>query len=245
MRNKYVAAILAFFFGIFGVHRFYLGQTVLGIIYLFFFWTGIPAIVGLIDAILLLVKDERQFDYQYNREFQRANQDYPSNQNRKNDPYIPPVIPNTKESALKAEGIKKFKDYDYKGAIEDFKKALEASPKDISLHFNLACAYSLIEQTELGFKHLYNAVQLGFKDYDKIKTHEALSFLRIQDEWVPFEESNFSILPEIKANSTPSEPYLDLTGKNLLDQLKQLTELKERGLLNQSDFDREKKKLLG
>lgn len=43
MKSKTTAIVLCFFLGGFGIHRFYLGQTGLGILYLIFFWTFIPA----------------------------------------------------------------------------------------------------------------------------------------------------------------------------------------------------------
>ncbi len=68
-KNKYIAAVLAFAFGGFGVHRFYLGQTGLGILYLIFSITGIPWIIGFIDFIIFLIADEKAFDLKYNPEF--------------------------------------------------------------------------------------------------------------------------------------------------------------------------------
>lgn len=47
------AVLLALFLGGLGVHKFYMGQTGLGILYLIFCWTYIPAIVGLIEAFTI------------------------------------------------------------------------------------------------------------------------------------------------------------------------------------------------
>ncbi len=52
-------------FGGLGVHKFYLGQTGMGILYLVFFWTIIPAIVGFIEGIILLCMDEKKFQKKY------------------------------------------------------------------------------------------------------------------------------------------------------------------------------------
>jgi len=60
-KNKVVAALLAFFLGGIGVHKFYLGQTGMGIAYLLFCWTGIPALIALIEGILYLVKSDDEF----------------------------------------------------------------------------------------------------------------------------------------------------------------------------------------
>ena len=42
MKNKTVAILLAFFLGGIGVHKFYLGNAMLGVVYLLLCWTGIP-----------------------------------------------------------------------------------------------------------------------------------------------------------------------------------------------------------
>jgi TM2 domain-containing membrane protein YozV len=42
--------LLAIFLGGIGGHKFYLGNFVLGILYLVFCWTGIPSVVALVEA---------------------------------------------------------------------------------------------------------------------------------------------------------------------------------------------------
>lgn len=65
-KSKLVAALLALFLGGLGIHKFYLGKSI-GILYLIFFWTFIPAIVALIDAIILLTMTDENFDRIYNQ----------------------------------------------------------------------------------------------------------------------------------------------------------------------------------
>src|SRR4051812_39675913 len=67
MKDKLVAAILAFFLGAIGVHRFYLGQILYGFLYLLFCWTFIPAVIAFIDFILFLVMSQETFNAKYNR----------------------------------------------------------------------------------------------------------------------------------------------------------------------------------
>ena len=64
-RNKWIAIILAFFFGAFGIHKFYLGQIGTGIIYLLFCWTGITAIIGIIEAVIYLTMSDAEFAAKY------------------------------------------------------------------------------------------------------------------------------------------------------------------------------------
>lgn len=52
-RDEVVGVFLAIFLGSFGLHHFYLRRNGLGILYLLFSWTGIPAILGFIEAFLM------------------------------------------------------------------------------------------------------------------------------------------------------------------------------------------------
>jgi len=77
MKDKNVAAILALFLGGIGVHKFYLGRSGWGILYLLFAWTMIPAFAALIEFIILATMDTDEF----NRRFNGANM-------------LPPVVVN-------------------------------------------------------------------------------------------------------------------------------------------------------
>jgi hypothetical protein len=52
-RDEVVGILLALFLGVFGIHHFYLRRTGLGILYCCFFWTGIPAILGVIECFFM------------------------------------------------------------------------------------------------------------------------------------------------------------------------------------------------
>lgn len=64
-KNKTTAGLLGIFLGSFGVHKFYLGQTGLGILYLVFCWTGISGVVGIIDGIVFLNMSDQEFLQKY------------------------------------------------------------------------------------------------------------------------------------------------------------------------------------
>lgn len=70
-RNKYVAAVLAFFFGIFGIHRFYLGRNDTGVLMLVLSITLVGLIVtgiwALVDTIRYLVMSDAEFAQRYAR----------------------------------------------------------------------------------------------------------------------------------------------------------------------------------
>jgi len=60
-KSKVVAGLLGIFLGGIGVHKFYLGRIGWGLVYLIFFWTFIPGVVGFIEGIYYLVMDENKF----------------------------------------------------------------------------------------------------------------------------------------------------------------------------------------
>jgi len=66
-KSRIAAAILALFLGGFGIHKFYLGQTGLGVLYLLFCWTFVPALIGFIEAIVYLCMSDDSFARKYDR----------------------------------------------------------------------------------------------------------------------------------------------------------------------------------
>jgi TM2 domain-containing membrane protein YozV len=52
-KTSTTAVLLSLFLGGLGVHKFYMGQTGLGMLYLVFCWTYIPAIIGFIEALTI------------------------------------------------------------------------------------------------------------------------------------------------------------------------------------------------
>jgi TM2 domain-containing membrane protein YozV len=256
MRNKTAAGLFALFLGWAGIHRFYLGQVGLGILYFVLMFFGVSFILGLIDAIVFLSMDEQTFDRKYNTQknlvppiYQR-NQGYPPHTRRQDKGRANPrnYQSNNREPSnpYKISGIKKHKEFDLEGAISDFKKGLEIEPNDISLHFNLACAYSLTEQVDKAYAHLDKAVALGFNDFEKIKSHDDLAYVRIQDRWEEFKQNGFRLeLPETLAPAKEEEIEKETLIQDdvLLAQLKRLSELRDRGLLSEQEFLIEKKKL--
>lgn len=273
MKSKYVAAALAFVFGIFGTHRFYLGQRFLGVVYFFLFFIGmivtieeqgefplivLPAVLGFIDSILLAAMPQEEFDERYNKKWQKRREDYsPTHrQPRQQTQALPaPVLETNREtlSELKRRGIEKFREFDFHGAIREFQKVLEISPNDPATLFNLACCYSITEEKEKAMEHLSRAVEFGFNNFEKIQNHDALAFLRTQPEFDNFVKKGYKLPKrdtppapapiEAKEPEAPREEPLVLRD-DLLDQIIQLGELRNKGILTETEFARQKEKIL-
>ena len=255
MKNKFVAALLAFFLGMFGAHKFYLRDPGAGIFYIMLtimtasFRFPIASILGFIDGLRYLMMSPEEFDKKFNSRFFKSRQrKYQKRKKRQHEYYEVKKPKNTKKRTVrnnpfKKSGIKKYKDYDIEEAIEDFEKGIKLEPKDISLHFNMACAYSLLENKELAYKYLSKAVDLGFKDYNKIQTHDDLAFLRIQDDYEEYKKSGYRKRGE---KESQIQGDLEETPMNdvLLSQLNRLMELRKKGVLTENEYLVERKKIL-
>lgn len=66
MKTKLSAGLLALFFGGFGIHCFYLGQTLKGVMYFLFCWTFIPSFFALIDFLAIIIMPIETFNKRFN-----------------------------------------------------------------------------------------------------------------------------------------------------------------------------------
>ena len=92
----------------------------------------------------------------------------------------------------------------------------------------------------MAFYHLYKAVENGYKDFNKIQTHDAFAFIRIQDEFEAFVENDY-LLTENQKSKVEEE---DLPDSDLLEKLKKLADLRDNGILTEEEFLTQKEKLL-
>ncbi len=262
MRKKNIAGFFALFFGVFGLHRFYLGQRFLGFIYLITFLIGIfiaaemwwvdfpfvaiPAIAGFIDSLLFFTMPRQVFDKKFNKNLEASYRTAYQSTIKSPDFYRP-----KRRNVFKESGIEKFREYDFEGAIEDFKTALNEKYDDPASHFNLACCYSVLEDTDPAFFHLNKAIEFGFIDYERIYTHDALAHIRVQPLFIEFVKNGYRLsqaLPEPKEDllsTVPEVPTEEPTEKlDLLDQIMQLGDLRDKGILTEEEFLNQKQKLL-
>ncbi|MDX1407447.1 MAG: NINE protein, partial [Saprospiraceae bacterium] len=212
-RRKGVAFLLALLLGVWGIHRFYLGQKLWGIIHFivafvalmltiemnWFYFPPIAAvgIVAFLDAILLLVMPKAEFDYKYNRAAGAQTRPYQRVQRKHY------VLDKTSRRSLKnpalINGIREYKRDRYHDAIEAFQRALEIDENSTAAHFNLACCYSVLRDPDDAYYHLAKAVELGFNDFDRIQNHEAFTFLRSRDDFKTFVQNRYRVVEQLPA----------------------------------------------
>jgi hypothetical protein len=221
----------------------------LGTFFLFFLSVKMNApivlamlILSFIDGVLLLSMGREEFNEKYNQRYLNRpvyQQETVPVQSSKRQ-----AVPIETPNPYKAAGLQKFKDFDYDGALEDFKKSLSIKFDDPAIHFNLACCYSLNERPSPAFFHLSKAVHFGFIDFDKIEKHEALAYLRTQNEFRDFVKNGYQF------SAAPPETQPDLLAQkptdqaSLLDQIRRLSELREKGILTEEEYNGMKEEVL-
>jgi len=264
-RSRITAAILALFGGSIGLHKFYLKDIGTGIFYIFLTMFIASAIkfpitflLGVMDAFKLFTMSESQFDAKYNsgarpqrrrgRRVRRTEPTRTTRTRRQSDvvrerqrSQIDRITSKKRANPFIKSGDEKYKDYDFEGAIMDYKQALEISPENAALHYNMAATHSLLEQKEKSYHHIEKAIEYGFKDKDRILKKDAFAFLRIQSDFDDFKANGFRVTRH-KSIKAPKDDLLqdDL----LLSQLNKLKDLRTRGLLSEKEFNFEKEKLL-
>ncbi len=62
IKNKVLYGVLGIVMGGVGVHKFYMGKTTAGVLSCVFCWTGIPAIIGLVEGIVGLTQTDAEFE---------------------------------------------------------------------------------------------------------------------------------------------------------------------------------------
>jgi len=262
MKSKIAAGLLAFFVGMFGIHRFYLGEVGKGILYALFFWTGIPFLIGLVDGIIFLTMNDDDFNYKYNPHLYRhrtqnvninvntqgqtaGNHSYRADAYQQQRPQqqrqqAPKRKTEKTTNPFKIEGTKLYRDYDFRGAIQSYIKSLKVQSHDPQINFNLACLYSLEEEAQSAFMHLQRAVEQGYSNFEKIRTHDHLAYLRTQPQFERFVKNGYTLSQKLTAETPKTMELTD----DVIAKLERLANLKEKGILTEEEFQIQKAKLL-
>ncbi len=65
-KSQTVASVLCLFLGSVGGHRFYLGPTWLGVVYLLLCWTGIPSLIAMVETFIIVFSSQETWAKKYN-----------------------------------------------------------------------------------------------------------------------------------------------------------------------------------
>ncbi len=252
-KRKWVAVLLAFFFGMFGVHRFYLGQKPKGIAYLVAFiiamiittegnvpFVAFMAILAFIDSILFLVMPQKDFDRKYNQvkteKKKQPERKIPARKEKVQKP--------NRRSRLMQKARQAITKGRYQDSIKILYRVLDLNELDPDAHYDLAICFSMLKEEKEAFSHLTLAVENGLSDLSRIDRDIHLHYLRSRPEYQGYKENGYK---HPQALPNPREDLLDdnTFDPMILDKIELLGDRLERGELTQQEFEIEKKKILG
>lgn len=275
MYNKNLAGVFAILLGLFGVHRFYVGQRLRGALQFGAFWffvfvvntatynPKLEVFAGIMIATLVLLPfltgviwlamPEEKWRAKYDKDNATARTQVPGEVGR--------AVPDARQ--LKSEGIRYYKTGDYDLAIEAFQEAAGADPTDAGTQFNLACSFAQLGQYPQALRHLEWSLTFGLPKPGRIERHPALAKLREHSSYQRFRANNFrqldfqELVNPARTEAATSAPVPDApadeaptpeTGDvpgDLLDQFARLRELHDAGVLTQREYQEQKEKLMG
>ena len=233
MLSKNLAGSLAFFFGMFGAHRFYLGQPVRGTLQFAGFFAAIALVVEaggdpmplplilaafvlapIITGLVFWTIPYERWAAKYDPEALVA-RGYPAPA-KPRQPWIRRAAPAEVAAAgrkgvggkpdlraLKAEGVKYYRSGDFDLAVEAFLEASALAPADPVAHFNLACCYALLGQFPDALRQLEYSVTYELPGPERIEQHPALRELRESELYRKFRANNFRRLDLVALGDLP------------------------------------------
>ncbi len=241
-KRKFAAGFLALFFGLFGMHRFYLGQRNLGVLYLAITLTamfilpslgnlvGMMAIISFVDAILIWTSSRASFDEKYNAHLV-------STQTKEQ------TEKTAQQSFLKDQfaihfqrGTQFYQDYHFQEAIDQLSQAVAIKYDEPEAHFLLARCYSMLENGKKAFAHLDAAVAFGFKSIPLIHELDELAYLRTQAEFDDFVDNGYRILEPLPPISEEESRPAASAPPDVLEQLNRLQQLYQDGILTEQEY---------
>jgi len=269
-RSKHVAWILALTFGVFGVHRLYLGKKgqgianlVIGIISIIALLASdgdafpiimVLGILSFVDAVLLFVMPKSEFDHRYNMGIAKAGRRERKQMRKikKAEERAARRAQKRESKAPKEEGtfsrlkdaLKHYDRGDYQNAIRHLEQLLVQDDNDLVVHYYLSCCFSITRDKQDAYYHLAKAVECGFDDYDRILTDPGLSYLRSLPGFQAFKDNGYL---RVAGLPVPEEDLLQTDRLELtpFEQIEMLGDRMESGEISREQFEVEKKKILG
>ena len=254
-----MAIAFAIFLGYVGVHRFTLGQWHIGLLFVFLFvisnvmglwapgfeglpWATLAAGVGYYEAYRFYKMSDDEFAERYLEEVEDSTPLTSRYLNGTPAPH-PRVMSAKAKRKLLAEAAELYEAYDYRAAADRYEEALDLDLADGESRVLAARCYSLLEREGPAYQHLRRAVQLRATNLQLIDEDAGFAWLRTRDDFRERRRDGFAS-PPAESGAEDGPPALPQQSDNVLDRLEQLGRLRSRGLLDDEEFAREKRRLL-
>ncbi|CRF34225.1 membrane protein [Brachyspira suanatina] len=224
-----ICSAISLIFGGIGIQKFYLGQTKRGILYVLFFWTGIPYLLCIVDLIRFIFMTEKEFNITYNK-------DYLENISHENDYKH---YKSKFDDAIDAE-------YSYVDENEYNKNEKENYNNQENIEENITIDkaleyYKLIDETLIYIKdynflekvkkmnHLFKIIidksssykrsKIAIKELDKMLEYNIPTALKLINSYIDLSSSNTSDLNNIKTDIIESIESVTIYLNNILENI--------------------------
>ena len=252
--RRKMGIVFAITLGWCGVHRFIMGQWQWGLAHIFMFvasmaifegigmtpWTTLSAFVAYYTAFRWWRMSNEEFADEY---LEPVEEEVEGKYLKGTATAHPKVISGKARRKILASAKVLYDQFDYQGAAVLYEDALDMDLSDGESRVLAARCYSLLEDAEASYRHLRKAVLLKANNLDIISKDEGFAWLRMQADYTRRRRAGYGPVEPL-VGDTNQPPALPPRQDNILANLEKLGELKERGLLDDDEFLREKKRLL-
>ena len=265
--RRRMAIVFALGLGCFGVHRFTLGQWQMGLLHIFLMvvslsvfegsflgstpWVTLSAFLAYGTAAWWWRMSDEEFADRYLEPTEEVDENVTGEYLNGRTAAHPKVKSRRERRKMLARANTQFEAYELQEAADLYEAALDLDLSDGNARVLAARCYSLLEQESHAYRHLRKAVQLEADNLTLVSTDPSFAWLRTRPDFVARQRRGFTPPDEnrngAKTANGHAEPYLQelpSPGVNILDQLDRLGELRERGVLTEEEFVRQKRKLL-
>ncbi len=160
----------------------------------------------------------------------------------------PRVLSGRARRTLLASAKTAYEYFDYQRAAELYEQALDLDLQDGESRVHAARCYVLLEDGESAYRHLAMAFQLGATNLDLVAEHPDFAWLRTRDDFDARRRAGFGAIGPRSPGAAPAAERegtaLPPPSISILDGLERLADLRERGVLDDEEFSRQKERLL-
>ena len=240
-----------------GVHRFILGQWQWGLFHIFLFvvsmstinswlnidvpWLSASALLGYFTAYQWWRMSGEEFADNY---LEPVEEHVEGKYLQGTATAHPKVKSGRVRRKILASAKTHYENFDFQGAADLYEDALDLDHYDGESRVFAARCYSLLENSEDAYRHLKKAIQLKASNLELVDEDEGFAWLRLQPDFMARKRSGYGEVAATAEMNADEPKSLPSPEPNILDRLEQLGRLRDRGLLDDEEFAREKRRLL-
>jgi len=146
-------------------------------------------------------------------------------------PAVPVIRSNPEIDRLTKAAITEYNLNNFNSAMEILHKAVFIDATNAIVHFNFSTLYSKMKDKDNSYRHLTRAIECGYNKFENIQKSEDLNWLRNTPEYKDYVTNGYKF-------------NVNTQRKTYIDELTELSKLKENGIISEIEFNEQKSKIL-